>query len=402
MTIDQCQTLANECVEAPANDETDAPTMEANADEMISPASEQRDVNASMQRRAALEAQALDLSESNQSVTAGLPEADRSSGAAERCATDPAELSSGRQNKLAAAIGAHLSEEARSWLDKPVEQRLERIMRDIDIIHPILFGLINEVHWLIHEPRRRRARGLVVSGDPGSGKTVLATILQKTYPVEGALAKPHESAPPKVLVIQVSGVRTTKAILKRILEATKVPVSKSITTDDMESLVVDTLRRMNCALLVLDEMQDVLQARESEQLRVLEIIKYLMNALKLPILALGTDDAGVAFRADPHLQARFQVLKLSPWKPGDDFEAFLDAYETHLPLKHPSRLGSLAMQKALVKCTGGNLDALVTRLQNAAVHAVLSGTERITLDALRTMLPRPHIEALCPQWPSAA
>jgi len=316
--------------------------------------------------------------------------------------TDQAESEWTGPNKLAAAIGAHLREEARSWLDKPIEQRLERILKDIDIIHPDLFGLLNEVHWLIHEPRRRRARGLVISGNPGSGKTVLAAILQKKYPVEGAVAKGPEPVPPKVLAIQMSGIRTTKAMLKRILEATKVPVSKSITTDDMELLVVDTLRRMNCSLLILDEMQDVLQARESEQLRVLEIIKYLMNALKLPVLALGTEDACVAFRADSHLQARFQILKLSAWKLGDDFKAFLEAYEEHLPLKRPSNLGSMKMQKALVKCTGGNLDAIVTRLQSAAVHAVLDGTERITAEALETKSARPHIEALLPQWQLAA
>jgi len=222
-------------------------------------------------------------------------------------------------------------------------------------------------------------------------------LIQKKYPVDSTAKTAGGELPRKVLVIQMSGARRTKAVLNRILEATGVPLSRSITISDLELLVVDTLRRLNVALLILDEMQDILQAPEAEQARVLEIIKYLMNALHLPILALGPDQAGIAFRVDPHLQARFKILALPPWQVGDDLADFLSAVEEYLPLKRASRLASEAIQKALIKTTGGNLDEMMTRIRVAAVNAIVDGTERITVKALVDPIARPSIEALRPK-----
>src|SRR5581483_11412784 len=149
---------------------------------------------------------------------------------------------------VAAAIGA--------WLDKTDEERIARILSDIEIIHPTLEGLLNEADWLVLEPRRHRARGIVLTGPHGSGKSVYAKIVQARYPLHGPPADPDDRPAPKALLIQMSGARRTKAVLSRILEATKVPVSKSITISDRELLVVETLRRINCGVLILDEMQD--------------------------------------------------------------------------------------------------------------------------------------------------
>ncbi|HZR02491.1 MAG TPA: TniB family NTP-binding protein [Burkholderiales bacterium] len=287
---------------------------------------------------------------------------------------------------VAAAIGA--------WLDKTDEERIARILSDIEIIHPTLEGLLNEADWLVLEPRRHRARGIVLTGPHGSGKSVYAKIVQARYPLHGPPADPDDRPAPKALLIQMSGARRTKAVLSRILEATKVPVSKSITISDRELLVVETLRRINCGVLILDEMQDILQAPEGEQVRVLEIIKFLMNTLSLPIIAIGPPSAGEAFRADPNLQARFEVLSIPAWEVGDDFALFLATLEQYLPLRKPSGLAGTEMQKALIKHTGGNLDGILTRVRMAAVNAVVNGTERITVRALEAPIARPSIEKL--------
>lgn len=316
--------------------------------------------------------------------------------AGELAGAEPSEPSGDtvRCDPLAQLPRTHLAEAVIAWLDKTDEERIARILSDIEIIHPTLHGLINEADWLVREPRRQRARGIVLTGSQGCGKSVFAKIVQDRYPLDGPAASPDDRPKPKALLIQMSGARRTKAVLSRILEATKVPVSKSITISDRELLVVETLRRLNCGVLILDEMQDILQAPESEQVRVLEIIKFLMNTLSLPILAIGPPSAGEAFRADPNLQARFEVLSIPPWEAGDDFKQFLEALEQHLPLRKPSGLASVEMQKALVKLTGGNLDATLTRVRIAAVNAVVDGTERITIKALEAPISRPSIDKL--------
>lgn len=289
---------------------------------------------------------------------------------------------------------AHLDPRVKPFMSASTAVRIQRVLSDVLVLHPVLCGLINEVEWLIHEPPRQRARGLLISGEPGSGKTALAELIQKKYPITqpGGSTDPHKR--PRVVAVSLSGARRTKAILNRILEGTQAPIARQLTIGDQEVIVIDTLRRMQCRLLILDEAQDLCKIPEREQIRVLEVIKYLMNTLRMPVLAFGTSLAKSAFRTDPHLQARFGMLELPLWEAGDDFSNFLASLERCLPLKHPSGLSSQAMQKALIKATSGVLDQVLTRIRIAAVNAIASGEERITVDSISNEICRPSVDLL--------
>jgi len=56
----------------------------------------------------------------------------------------------------------------------------------------------------------------------------------------------------------------------------------------------------------------------------------------------------------------------------------LESYESTLPLKKRSNLGSLTMMRLIVKETGGLLCNIVDRIQRAAALAIESGEEHIT------------------------
>lgn len=283
----------------------------------------------------------------------------------------------------------HLHPGLLSVMNASLAARVRRVLTDVMILHPHLVGLLNEVEWLIHEPTRQRARGLVVVGSPGSGKTAVCEHITKAYP-----SNLDGQKRPRAVVISMSGARKTKDILNRILAATGAPVSRRYTTSDHERLTLETLQRMQCRLLVLDECQDVAQIAEREQMRVLETLKYLMNSLRMPILALGTEPARHMFRVDSHLQARFDVLDLPRWTVGSDFAAFLDALERCMPLKQPSGLSSEKMQAALIKASGGILDKILSRIRLVAVNAILDGSEQVTVDAILKGSTRPLAEIL--------
>lgn len=277
----------------------------------------------------------------------------------------------------------------------PLAARIRQVLVDLMIVHPHLVGLLNEVEWLIREPKRQRARGDVFCGDPGSGKTSIAGHVKKKYPIDNPQAVTSNKCP-RVVSISMSGARSTKDVFKRILIATGAPISRRYSTSDHELIVVETLRRMQCGLLILDEAQDILQIAEREQLRVLETIKYLMNTVNLPVLALGTDPARMAFRADPHLQARFEIHDMPRWTPGEDFGAFLDALERCLPLRFPSNLSDIAIQNALIKKTDGIMDKVMNRIRAAAIEAMIDGSEHVTAQALLKGSARPSIDVLGP------
>lgn len=285
----------------------------------------------------------------------------------------------------------HLDPRIRPMLDDPQHKRIQHILADRLIMHHALDSILNRIHWLVQEPRTSRARGEMYVGPPGSGKSSIALVIQKAYPLD---VRDFAGNPkPKAVAISISGARTTKAVLNRILVALGVPTTNR-TTGDLEEVVIDTLLRANCRLLIVDEMQDLRQIRESEQLRVLETLKNLMNRVRLSVLGLGDARAEKAFDADPHIRARFSTYAVPAWKEGDDFADFLSAYERHLPLRYRSSLARPQIQKLLLKVAGGQLDGMLRRIKAAAVQAIVDGTERITPELLADELPRPPVHFL--------
>lgn len=297
---------------------------------------------------------------------------------------------------------SHLDPSIQRLANGSYEDRAKRILSDITVYHPNFLGLLNEAEWMVREPRRSRARGIFVSANPGMGKTLLAKELSLKFPLRNQSGGGELASAKCAVQICMSGARQTKAVLNRILEATGAPISKSVTVGDQEIAVAAHLRRLNCGLLILDEMQDLGGARVGEQVRVLEVIKYLMNELSLPVVALGTESATTPFKSDPHLAARFEVLSLPMWEVGDDLADFLRTFERFLPLKEASDLGKESMQQLLVKKSGGITDGVLKCVRRAALWAMVEGGEKITMELIKRSSFMPDVASLLGEMPDAA
>ncbi len=276
--------------------------------------------------------------------------------------------------------------------EPPREQRIRRVLLGAIVVHPRMGWLLNEVHWMVQEPQRERARGYIICGEPGNGKTTIATILKRQYPIDGQNMRAGNDRS-CTISIDLAGARTTKTVLTRILDCIGCPHSKG-SISYLEQLVHDVLRRMNCRLLILDEAQDVLQGRPTEQLRVVETIKHMMNRLCLPILLLGTKAAASALSVDPHMQARFECGELPIWSSGNDLSEFLKRFEKTLGLRKPSNLHEAAVMKVLVDSSKGVLAGMLSQLKWAAVNAIIDGTERITIESLGQKVEKPNVQVL--------
>jgi len=126
---------------------------------------------------------------------------------------------------------------------------------------------------------------------------------------------------------------------------------------------------------------------------VLDGIKFLMNELQLPIIALGVPTAAEAFRSDLHLDARFKRFELPSWEANKALSSFLFNIERLLPLRNPSKLHSQSAMDFLVRHAGNSLDSMMNLIRSAAVHAILDGEERIDEAMLLKALDAPDVEA---------
>ncbi|MCD9096501.1 TniB family NTP-binding protein [Luteimonas fraxinea] len=281
----------------------------------------------------------------------------------------------------------HLDPSVRGLLDLSSEERAGRMLVERFITHERLVPIFQHVEFLIHMPTQTRANGLVVSGKPGSGKTMLSRAIQRRYPATPA--ENGEAASRPVLTINMTNAREAKTLYNRILGGLGVPDPGRYSGSDRERMVLKLCSAANVRLLVVDEIQDILTTTARQQRIALDTIKFLMNELSLPILTLGTSSAPAAMQVDEHLNARFKYRELPLWTRDEFLTNFLDTLEKALPLRKRSYLSSPTLSTDLIRLSGGVLQTIVQLVTHAAAHSVESGEDQIT----SKLLERAAVEA---------
>lgn len=282
---------------------------------------------------------------------------------------------------------AHLNADVRAVCDLPDLVRAERMFVDRFIEHERLTPILKHIDHLRLMPVRVRAHGLVVSGVPGSGKTMLARAVMRRAAAAPASAVAAATQP--VVSISMTGAREAKHIFERLLRALGCPSTAPWRGSDREEAAMRLLRDAQVRLLLVDEIQDILTSTTRQQQIALDVLKHLMNELSLPLVVLGTKRATKAMEVDDHLKARFKFRELPVWKRDDYLVNFLTSLEAHLPLKLPSNLSSLPMMEAILKLSKGVLDPMVTMITSAAAHAVERGIEKVTPALLELAMEQP-------------
>lgn len=298
------------------------------------------------------------------------------------------DVAPGESPHAQAASLDHLAPRAQEAAARDGAARIEIIRGDWIVRHAAVAQGLNAARWLLEGPRRTRTTGLLVTGEVGSGKTTLAKLIKRTYPVSaGSREEP-------VIMITLTGARHMRTVYGRILEALHGPVKADHHTSDRELAALRLLRSVQCRGLIVDEVQDVLAGSLNEQRRTLDGLKYIMNEVQLPIVAMGTPAAAEAFRADKHMEKRFDRLTLPTWTVGPELAALLTSVSRIIPLRRRSHLATGDIMDFLVKEGEGSLHDMMTLVRHAAVQAVLSGSERIVLDDLRSARTLPSMEAI--------
>ena len=280
----------------------------------------------------------------------------------------------------------HLAPRTQETASLQASARINIIRGDWVIRHATVVQGLNAARWLLEGPRRTRTTGLLVTGEVGAGKTTLAKLIKRLYPVS-----PGSNDEP-VVMITLTGARHMRTVYGRILEALHGPVRATQNTSDREVAALRLLRAVKCRGLIVDEVQDVLAGTTSEQRRTLDGLKYIMNEVQLPIIAMGTSAASEAFRSDMHMEKRFARIMLPTWVVDPELAALLTSVSRILPLRNASSLASQEVMAFLVKECEGNLHDMMMLIRHAAVGAVLSGTECVTLAGLQAARVLPNME----------
>lgn len=80
----------------------------------------------------------------------------------------------------------------------------------------------------------------------------------------------------------------------------------------LESLALRLLSELRSGLLVIDEIHSLQACTIREQARFLNMLRFLGNELRVPLVCVGTTQARNALRTDDQLVRRFEAFALSP------------------------------------------------------------------------------------------
>jgi Bacterial TniB protein len=129
--------------------------------------------------------------------------------------------------------------------------------------------------------------------------------------------------------------------------------------------------------LVIDELHNMLGERGDTRREFLNLLRYLGNELRIPLVGVGIRDAYLAIRADDQLENRFAPLTLPRWEPDDAACSLLASFAASFPLRRPSAIATEEMASYLLTRSEGTIGELAHLLTDAAVAAIESGEEAI-------------------------
>lgn len=229
-------------------------------------------------------------------------------------------------------------------------------------------------------PKRDRMPNMLLFGDTANGKTKIIrrfTALHQPY-----LNDTQEIRITPVVLIEMPPQPGLARLYSTLLEAVGAPFTKSARIETLEPLVLQVLRQLETRLIVIDEIHNLIACKALQQRQVLNQLKYLGNQLKIPLVGVGTEEAWSAIKSDPQMLNRFQPFHLPLWEEGDELLQLLMSFVRSLPLRQPSMLADEKIARQVLTQTDGTIGSITRLMEAAAIAAIESGTEQITLESL--------------------
>lgn len=137
------------------------------------------------------------------------------------------------------------------------------------------------------------------------------------------------------------------------------------------------LRSVQAKILIIDELHNVLAGATDVRKEFLNLLRFLGNELRIPIVGVGTKEAYLAVRSDDQLENRFEPLLLPVWEDGDELLSLLASFSAALPLKRVSDIANEATARYILSRTEGTIGEMAQLLTAAAIVAIRSGEESI-------------------------
>lgn len=267
----------------------------------------------------------------------------------------------------------HLHPSAQQLARLPDSERVQRIRADRWIGYPRALEALARLETLFEWPTKQRMPDLLLVGPTNNGKSMIIEKFRREHPTSSGADE--EQIP--VLAVQMPSEPSVSRFYAGLLAALGAPLRPRQQVAELERLALGLLRRVGVRMLVIDELHNVLAGRDSSRREFLNLLRFLGNELRIPLVGVGTREAYLAIRSDDQLENRFEPLTLPLWAEGPDTLSLLASFAASFPLRSPSAIAIDEVARYLLARSEGTIGELARLLTEAAVAAVHSGEEAI-------------------------
>jgi type II secretory pathway predicted ATPase ExeA len=267
----------------------------------------------------------------------------------------------------------HLHSSARSVARLPAEERLRHVRADRWIGYSRATAALDRLETLYEWPGRQRMPNLLLLGPTNNGKSMIIEKFRRLHP--SISHADREEIP--VLVVQMPSEPSVIRFYVALLAAMGAPLRPRQRLAELEQVTLTMLRAVGVRVLVIDELHNVLAGRGETRREFLNLIRFLGNELRIPLVGVGTREAYLVIRSDDQLENRFEPFTLPRWEPDEEACTLLASYAAAFPLRRRSSIATEDMARYLLTRSEGTIGELTHLLTDAAVAAIESGEEAI-------------------------
>ena len=276
-----------------------------------------------------------------------------------------------------------------------LSEKNEKRIFTIQKVRWISYTKTNEVlkilDGILKFPRTHRTPNLLIIGDTNNGKTLIGRKFEALHPArfieasEEVTGTIYQKIVKEVFMIQCPPVPNEKRLYISILDRLQVPYKYTGRIEYFQSAALGGMRRLQVKVLILDEIHHILTGSPAKQREFLNVLKFISNELDLSIVGIGTKDAFYVINSDEQLANRFEKVILSKWKYDTDYLRLLATLESHIQLKKSSELIEQQLALKILEMSEGLIGEIVSIVKKAAVYAIETGEEKITIRTLENI-----------------
>lgn len=278
----------------------------------------------------------------------------------------------------------HLHPSAQPIARLPADERLRHVRADRWIGYSRASEALERLETLYEWPKKQRMPNLLLLGPTNNGKSMIIEKFRRIHPPISHVEL--EQVP--VLAVQMPSDPSVSRFYVALQVALGAPLRPRQRVPEMEQATLSLLRAVGVRVLVIDELHNVLAGRGDTRREFLNVLRFLGNELRIPLVGVGTREAYMAIRSDDQLENRFEPFALPRWEPNDEARTLLASFAAAFPLRRRSVIDTEDMARYLLTRSEGTIGELTRLLTDAAVAAIETGEEAINQ---RTLLVAPYV-----------